>query len=280
MLAGAITAAHHRRPGFDVGRARAHQVHLEGVAIGPVERMQVLDGAAGLIADDANEFDQRRSGAHLERFRDVGRRQPGADALAGMLDLHARAFQELKQRPRGQFLAGERHRDAFGNVRRQIGERHAVDGAHANRSLQHLIRPDAKRLRDRTVRRHIVERKELDRRAPPHVGEIGEHAGNIRGNRRRRRPINHPRSGAAAPLDQPFARKLAERAPHGNARHAVIFGQLVLGRQLGAEAEGAAEDAVAQDEVDLLRLCLAEPIAQAALPLRCRPAAAALLGIL
>ena len=209
--------------------------------------MQVLDSPARLVADDANEFNQRRSGAHLKRFGDIGRRQAGADALPRMRDLHSCALQEIKQRPRGQLLARERYRDTFGNVGRQIRERHAVDGTHAHGALQHLICPDTKRLRHRTVRRHIVERQQLDRRAPPHLGEIGENASDVRGNGCWRRPIDDARSGTAAPLDQPFARQLTERAPHGNARHGVIFGQLVLGGQLGAEAEGAAEDAVAQD---------------------------------
>ncbi len=240
----------------------------------------MLDGAAGLIADDANKLDQRRAGAHFERLGDVGRRQPGADALARMLDLDPGTLEKLEQRPRRQFLLGEGHGDALGNMRRQIGERHAVDRAHADRTLQQLIRTDAERLRHRTGRRHIIEGEKLDRRAPPHVGEIGEHAGDIRGHRRRRRPVDHARAGAAAPLDEPLARQFAERAPHRDPRHAVIFGQFVLGRQLDAEAEGAAENAVAQDEINLFRLCFAEPVAQVPLPTRRRPAAAALLGIL
>ncbi len=42
----------------------------------------------------------------------------------------------------------------------------------------------------------------------------------------------------------------------------MIAGKLMLGGQLGAEADGAAQDAVAQDQIDLLRLRFAEPIAQ------------------
>ena len=79
--------------------------------------------------------------------------------------------------------------------------------------------------------------------------------------------VNHAGAGAAAALDEPLAGKLAERAAHGHPRHAVIFSQLVLGRQLGAEAESAAENAVTQDEIDLLCLRFAEPIAHTALPL-------------
>ena len=160
----------------------------------------------------------------------------------------------------------EGHRHALGHVRGEIGERHAVDRAHAHRALQQLVGPDAERLRHRAFRRHVIERQQLDRRAPPHFGEIGEHAGDVGGHRRRRRAVDHPRAGAAPPLDQPFARQFAERAPHGDARNAVEFRQFVLGGQLGAEAGGAAEDAVAQDEIDLLCLRLAEPVAHATLP--------------
>ncbi len=38
--------------------------------------MQVFDGAARLIADNAYEFDQRRSGAHIERICDIRSRSP------------------------------------------------------------------------------------------------------------------------------------------------------------------------------------------------------------
>ena len=75
--------------------------------------------------------------------------------------------------------------------------------------------------------------------------------------------------------------ELAERAPHGDARNAVLRRQIILGGQPCAEAEGAAHDAVAQHQVDLLRLGLAEPVAPQRLP----PAAGgemagALLGII
>ena len=96
----------------------------------------------------------------------------------------------------------------------------------------------------------------------PHIGEIGQHTGDIRGHRRRRRPVDHAGAGAAAPLDEPFTRQFAKRAPHGDAGHAVTAGKLVLGREFGAEADGAAANTVTQNEIDLLRLRFAEPIAQ------------------
>jgi hypothetical protein len=46
----------------------------------------------------------------------------------------------------------------------------------------------------------------------------------------------------------------------------MIVGKLVLGRQLCAEINGAAQYAIAQDKIDLLRLCFAEPVAQGPTP--------------
>ena len=241
----------------------------------------MLDGAAGLIAHDADKLDQRRTGADIERRGDVGRRQRGADALAGVLDLDAGALEQFEQRARGKFLLGEGHGDAFRHVRRQMRKRHAVERAYAHGALQQRIRPDPERFRDRAFRRHIVERDELGGGAAPHVGQIGEDAGNIRRDRRGRRPEDHPRAGAGPPLDEALTREFAERAAHGDARYAVILRQFVLGRQLGAEAERAADDAVAQHQIDLLCLRLAEPVAQAVKSPKMRQAAAgALLGIL
>jgi len=144
-------------------------------------------------------------------------------------------------------LFGECHRDAFRGTwvvdtktardRRRAREPNAaaIDPPHVQR-LRH---------RGRAGGRHIIEGEKLDRRAAPHVGEIGQHAGNIRGHRRRRRPINYARAGAAAPLRSAALAPARERAAHRDPRYAVIFSQLVLGGQLGAEAKGAAEDAVA-----------------------------------
>ena len=146
-----------RRPGFGIGGARAHEIDLEGVAVGPIERMQVLDAAAGLVVHDAHELDERRSGAHAERMRDVGRRQPGADALARVLDLHAGPLEQFEQRPRSELLAGEGHRNALGHVGGEIGERQAVDRAHAHRALQQLIRAQRQAPAPRAFRRHVVE---------------------------------------------------------------------------------------------------------------------------
>ncbi len=104
MAARLFVVIDDRRPGLGLGGAGAHQIHFEGVAVGPVERVQMLDGAAGLIAHDADKLDQRRTGADVERRGDVGRRQRGADALAGVLDLDAGALEQFEQRPRGEFL--------------------------------------------------------------------------------------------------------------------------------------------------------------------------------
>ena len=226
----------------------------------------MLDATAGLVVDHPDKLDERRSGAHVERFGNLAGRKHGADALPRVLDLDPGALEQFEQRPRCQFLLAEGHRNALGNVRGEIGKRHAVDGTHTHRALQQLVRPDAERLRNGAFRRHIVERQELDRRAAAHFGEIGQNAGYVGGHRRRRRPVDHARAGAAAALDQSLAREFAERAPHRDAGNTVEFRQFVLGRQLGAEGGGAAEDAVAQDQINLLCLRLAEPIAHATSP--------------
>ena len=70
---------------------------------------------------------------------------------------------------------------------------------------------------------------------------------------------------ALPPFDQPLARQFGERAPHRDPRYAVILCQVVFGRKFDAEAQRTAENAVAKHHVDLLRLCLAEPIAQVSL---------------
>src|ERR1700678_4000864 len=98
--AGPAVLPDHRRPRLRFLRAGTHQIHLEGVAIGPVKRVQMFDGPARLIANDAHEFDQRRSGAYVERVCDIRCSQTGADALAGMLDFHTGSLQKLKQRAR------------------------------------------------------------------------------------------------------------------------------------------------------------------------------------
>ncbi len=224
----------------------------------------MLDAAPGLVIDDAHQLDQRRAAAHAERLGDGGRGEPCADALARVLDLDAGALKQFEQRPRRQFLPREGDRHALGHVRGEIGERQAIDRAHAHRALQQLVGRGGERLRHRAFRRHIVEREQLDRRAPAHVGNVGEHAGDIGGDRRRRRTIDDAGAGAAPPLDQPLARQFPERAAHGDARDAVMVRELVLGGQLGAEADRAAQDAVAQDQIDLLCLRFAEPVAHPA----------------
>src|SRR6185312_1535447 len=86
------------------------------------------------------------------------------------------------------------------------------------------------------------------------------------GGHRRRRLVDDAGAGAAAPLDQALAREFTQRAPHRDSRDAVRIRKLMLGRQPHTESGGAAQDAVAQHEVDLLRLRLAEPVAQGCLP--------------
>jgi hypothetical protein len=54
----------------------------------------------------------------------------------------------------------------------------------------------------------------------------------------------------------------------------------MFGGEPRSKAQSAAENAVAQDKVNLLCLRFAEPIAQVDLPIERRPAAVALLGIL
>lgn len=46
----------------------------------------MFDGASRLIIDNADELDERRASAYVQRLRDLRRRQPGADALSSMLD--------------------------------------------------------------------------------------------------------------------------------------------------------------------------------------------------
>ena len=145
----------------------------------------MLDGTAGLIAHDADKLDQRRAGADIERRGDIGRRQRGADALAGMLDLDAGTLEQFEQRTGGEFLLRECHGDAFRHMRRQIGKRHAVERAHAHGPLQQRRGPDPERFRDGAFGRHIIERDQLGGGAAPHVGQIGEDAGNVRRDRRR-----------------------------------------------------------------------------------------------
>src|SRR5579872_4576118 len=122
------------------------------------------------------------------------------------------------------------------------------------------------RPRYRAGRRHVIESEELDRGAAAHIGEVGQHPGNVGDDWCRAGPVDHARAGAAPPFNKPLARELAKGAPHGDPRYAIAFRKLILGRKLDAEGERAAENAVAKHHVDLLRLCLAEPIAQASLP--------------
>src|SRR5262245_24001567 len=58
-----------RRPGSGIALARAHQLHFEIVAVGPIQCVQVLDAAAVAIINHAYQLDQRRTDADLERPR-------------------------------------------------------------------------------------------------------------------------------------------------------------------------------------------------------------------
>src|SRR6478672_9778837 len=86
----------HRRPGLGVGGTRAHEIDLEGIAIRPIKRVQMLNTATGLVVDDANKLDQRRSSMQSKRLGNVWCRQPGTDALARMLHFHAGPLEQLK----------------------------------------------------------------------------------------------------------------------------------------------------------------------------------------
>src|SRR5450759_2747455 len=152
-----------RRPGARIGYPRAHEIDLEGVTVGPIQRVQMLDATTALVVDDAQQFDQRRAGAHAERFRHVGCGKSRADALARALGLHASALEQFEQRPRGQFLLAKRHRHALRNMRGEIRERKAIDRTHAHRALQHLIGPDAECLRDEAFRLSLIHISEPTR---------------------------------------------------------------------------------------------------------------------
>ena len=60
---------------FGIFRARPHKIEFEAVAVGPVERVEMLDAAAGLVVDNANELNQRRAGVQPERFGHIRGRE-------------------------------------------------------------------------------------------------------------------------------------------------------------------------------------------------------------
>lgn len=92
-----------------------------------------------------------------------------------------------------------------------------------------MIRPNTESLRHRAHRRHVLERQKLYRRATPHLREIGKHAGNVRGHRRWRRPVNYTGADAAPALDELFAGQLTKRTPHGSPRYGVKISEFVFG---------------------------------------------------
>ena len=129
----------HRRPGFGIGSARAHEINFECIAIWPVERVQVLDTTAGLVENDANKLDQRQYRMQPECLGNVGRRKTRTDALARVLDLYACAFEQLQQRPGGEILSGKCQLHTLGNMRCEVRKRQAVDRTHAHRALEQLV---------------------------------------------------------------------------------------------------------------------------------------------
>ena len=217
-----------RGPAPFSGSAGADQIEFETVTIRPVQRVQMLDAAAVAIIDGAHEFDQRRAGLDPQGAGDIRGGKTGGNPLRRALDLDAGAFEQFEQRPVGQILGAESHADPLGHVRQQIGKRHAVDRADTDRALQQFMhrRPRALRPRDRSPG-HSRMRATAPwccgpyRRCLPARRKYRPSSG-------RPRPVDHPRSGAAAPLDQMLALKFAERAAHGDARHAMRVRQVVF----------------------------------------------------
>ena len=71
------------------------------------------------------------------------------------------------------------------------------------------------------------------------------------------------RAAAAPPFDQAFARQLGQGAAHGDARDAMIAREVILSGKTRARRDGVAENAVAQHQVDLPRLGLAQSFCHA-----------------
>src|SRR3974390_3466693 len=78
--------AHDRRPRLGASGARAYQFDLDSVTVRSVERMQVLDATPALIEGHPHQFDKWRANAHVERSRNLGRRQTGANTLTRRLN--------------------------------------------------------------------------------------------------------------------------------------------------------------------------------------------------
>ena len=69
-----------------------------------------------------------------------------------------------------------------------------------------------------------------------------------------------PRAEAAPPLDQMLAFQFAERAANGHARHAMRRRQIVFIGKPRAESHRAADDAVAQHQINPACLGFLQPI--------------------
>ncbi len=78
------------------------------------------------------------------------------------------------------------------------------------------------------------------------------------------RAIDDARSCAAPPLDQTFACKFAQSAPHGDARDAMHRCKVILGGKARAKGESAADNAIAQNQVNLACLGLLQSIRHSA----------------